>query len=128
LTSKVSSENNIEYQACVMIEMAIKRAQNQIASQIHQDTYEVTTDVFELLDKTEQKIFEISDSNLRKNYDTMKNLMYRAIQELQQLREHQEGLTGVPSGFTALDRITSGWQTSDLVIIAARPGMGKTVF
>jgi replicative DNA helicase len=128
LTSKVSSAANIEYHSRVIIEMAIKRDLIQIASQIHHDAYEDTTDVFELLDKTEQSIFEISDSNLRKNYDNMKNLMYRAIQELQKLREHKDGLTGVPSGFTALDRMTSGWQRSDLVIIAARPGMGKTAF
>jgi replicative DNA helicase len=128
LTSKVSSAANIEYHARVIIEMAIKRTLIEIASKIHTDAYEDTTDVFELLDKTEQSIFEVSDSNLRKNYDNMKNLMYRAIQELQKLKEHKDGLTGVPSGFTALDRMTSGWQKSDLVIIAARPGMGKTAF
>ena len=128
LTSKVSSAANIEYHARVVIELAIKRDLIHIASQIHHDAYEDTTDVFELLDKTEQSIFEISDSNLRKNYDNMKNLMYRAITELQKLKEHKDGLTGVPSGFTALDRMTSGWQSSDLVIIAARPGMGKTAF
>jgi replicative DNA helicase len=128
LTSRVSSGANIEYHARVVIEMAIKRNLIQIASQIHHDAYEDTTDVFELLDKTEQSIFEISDSNLRKNYDNMRNLMYRAITELQKLKEHKDGLTGVPSGFSALDRITSGWQNSDLIIIAARPGMGKTAF
>jgi replicative DNA helicase len=128
LTSKVSSAANMEYHARVIIEMAIKRDLITIASQVHQDAYEDTTDVFELLDKTEQSIFAISDSNLRKNYDNMRNLMYRAIQELQKLKEHKDGLTGVPSGFTALDRMTSGWQPSDLVIIAARPGMGKTAF
>jgi replicative DNA helicase len=99
-----------------------------VASQIQSDAYEDTTDVFELLDKTEQSVFEISDSNLRKNYDNMRNLMAQAINELQLLKDHKDGLTGVPSGFTALDRMTSGWQRSDLVIIAARPGMGKTAF
>lgn len=128
LTSKVSSAANMEYHARVIIEMAIKRDLIQIASKVHQDAYEDTTDVFELLDKTEQSIFAISDSNLRKNYDNMKNLMYRAIQELQKLKEHKDGLTGVPTGFSSLDRMTSGWQNSDLVIIAARPGMGKTAF
>src|SRR5690348_6586409 len=128
LTSKVSSAANIEYHARVIIEMAIKRDLIQIASQIHHDAYEDVTDVFELLDKTEQSIFQISDSNLKKNYDNMRNLMTRAIQELQVLKEHKDGLTGVPSGFTELDRMTSGWQKSDLVIIAARPGMGKTAF
>jgi replicative DNA helicase len=128
LTAKVSSAANIEYHARVIIEMAIKRDLIQIASQIHHDAYEDVTDVFELLDKTEQSIFQISDSNLKKNYDNMRNLMARAIQELQVLKEHKDGLTGVPSGFTELDRMTSGWQRSDLVIIAARPGMGKTAF
>lgn len=128
LTAKVSSAANIEYHARVIMEMAIKRTLIEVASQIHHDAYEDTTDVFELLDKTEQAVFEISDSNLRKNYDNMRNLMARAIQELQLLKDHKDGLTGVPSGFTALDRITSGWQRSDLVIIAARPGMGKTAF
>lgn len=128
LTSRVSSAANIEYHARVVIEQAIKRELIQIASRVHQDAYEDTTDVFELLDKTEQSIFAIADANLRKNYDNMKNLMSHAFQELQVLREHKDGLTGVPTGFTGLDRITSGWQNSDLVIIAARPGMGKTAF
>jgi replicative DNA helicase len=128
LTSKVSSAANIEYHARIIIEMAIKRDLIQIASQIHHDAYEDTTDVFELLDKTEQNIFQISDSNLRKNYENMKSLMFRAIQELQDKKNHKDGLTGVPSGFSRLDRVTSGWQKSDLVIIAARPGMGKTAF
>jgi replicative DNA helicase len=128
LTSKVSSSANIEYHARIIIEMAIKRNLIQIASQIHHDAYEDTTDVFDLLDKTEQSIFEISDSNLRKNYDTMKSLMFQAIQELQEKKNHKDGLTGIPTGFSRLDRITSGWQKSDLIIIAARPGMGKTAF
>jgi replicative DNA helicase len=128
LTSRVSSAANIEYHARIIIEMAIKRELITISSQIQQDAYEDTTDVFDLLDKTEQAVFSISDSNLRKNYDTMKSLMSRAVQELQERKNHKDGLTGVPSGFTKLDRILSGWQKSDLIIIAARPGMGKTAF
>jgi replicative DNA helicase len=128
LTSKVSSAANIEYHARIVIEMAIKRELIQIASLVHHEAYEDTTDVFELLDKTEQSIFAISDANLRKNYENMKSLMYRAITELQEKKNHKDGLTGVPSGFSRLDRVTSGWQKSDLIIIAARPGMGKTAF
>jgi replicative DNA helicase len=128
LTSKVSSAANIEYHARIVIEMAIKRDLIQISSLVQQQAYEDTTDVFDLLDRTEQSIFAISDSNLRKNYDTMKSLMFRAVSELQKRKEHKDGLTGVPSGFTKLDRVLSGWQRSDLIIIAARPGMGKTAF
>src|SRR5436190_933172 len=79
LTSKVSSAANIEYHARIIIEMVIKRELIQISSQIQHDAYEDTTDVFELLDKTEQSVFKISDSNLRKNYDSMKSLMFQAI-------------------------------------------------
>ena len=128
LTSKVSSAANIEYHSRIIIEMAIKRDLIQIASQIHHDSYEDTTDVFELLDKAEQNIFKISDSNLRKNYDSMKSLMFQATQEIQEKRNHKDGLTGIPSGFSRLDRVTSGWQKAELIIIAARPGMGKTAF
>lgn len=128
LTSKVSSAANIEYHARIIIEMAIKRELIQISSQVQHEAYEDTTDVFDLLDKTEQSIFAISDSNLRKNYDTMKALMFRAVKELQERKNHKDGLTGVPSGFTRLDRVLSGWQKSDLIIIASRPGMGKTAF
>jgi len=128
LTSKVSSAANIEYHSRIIIEMAIKRNLIEIASQVHHDAYEDTHDVFELLDKTEQSIYQIADANLRKNYDNMKSLMFQATQEIQEKRNHKDGLTGVPSGFSRLDRITSGWQKSDLIIIAARPGMGKTAF
>jgi replicative DNA helicase len=110
LTSKVSSAANIEYHARVVIEMAIKRDLIQIASQVHQDAYEDTSDVFELLDKTEQSIFAISDSNLRKNYDNMKNLMYRAIQELQKLKNIKTDSPECRLDFSSLDRMTSGWQ------------------
>lgn len=128
LTSKVSSAANIEYHSRIIIELAIKRDLIQIASQIHHESYEDTTDVFELLDKAEQNIFKISDSNLRKNYDSMKSLMFQATQEIQEKRNHKDGLTGIPSGFSRLDRVTSGWQKAELIIIAARPGMGKTAF
>src|ERR1043165_6552473 len=97
LTSRVSSAANIEYHARIIIEMAIKRELITISSQIQQDAYEDTTDVFDLLDKTEQSVFSISDTNLRKNYDTMKSLMSRAVQELQERKNHKDGLTGVPS-------------------------------
>jgi replicative DNA helicase len=78
--------------------------------------------------KPNRIFFKISDSNLRKNYDSMKSLMFQATQEIQEKRNHKDGLTGIPSGFSRLDRVTSGWQKAELIIIAARPGMGKTAF
>lgn len=128
LTSKVSSAANVEYHARIITEKSIKRELISIASEIHKEAYEDTTDVFDLLDKTEQALFEVSEVNIRKNYADMGTLMHQAITELEAKKHQADGLTGIPTGFTALDRVTSGWQRSDLVIIAARPGMGKTAF
>jgi replicative DNA helicase len=100
----------------------------RISSEIMQDAYQDSTDVFDLLDKAEASLFAVSEENFRRHYDTMQSLVRRAIDEIQKARSHGDNLTGVPSGYTKLDRITGGWQKSDLIVIAARPGMGKTAF
>ena len=128
LTSSINSAANIEYHARVITEQAIKRELISIATEIQRDAYEDSTDVFDLLDGAEQKLFQISESNIRKNFATMSPLVQQAIKEIEARKDIKDGLTGVPTGFTALDRITAGWQKSDLVILAARPGMGKTAF
>eukprot|EP01132_Coremiostelium_polycephalum_P002941 gene2941-3667_t len=128
LTTRVSSAANIEYHARAVIEYAIKRQLIQVATSIHRHAYEDTTDVFTLLDHAEQALFEVTESNIRKNYVDMRSLLGEAFKELEAKRAHKDGLTGIPSGFISLDRVTSGWQKSDLVIVAARPGMGKTAF
>ncbi|AMM52536.1 DNA helicase [Rufibacter sp. DG15C] len=128
LTTRVNSAANIEFHARIITEAAIKRDLISISSEVLGRAYEDTTDVFDLLDSTEAKLFEVSESNIRKNFDDMQSLMHKAIKELEAKKSQKEGLTGVPSGFNALDRVTSGWQQSDLVILAARPAMGKTAF
>ncbi len=121
LTSKVASAANIEYHARIITEQSIKRELIRISSEIQKEAFEDTTDVFELLDKMEQSLFEISEKNIRKNYSDMRSIMREAIIELEARKNQKDGLTGVPSGFTALDRVTSGWQKSDLVIMP--PGL-----
>ncbi len=128
LTTKVNSAANIEYHARIISEQSIKRELIKISTELQQEAYEDTIDVFKLLDKAEQSLFDVSESHIRKNYDKMSSLLNQAIQEIEDRKNKEDGLTGVPTGFTALDRVTSGWQPSDLVIIAARPGMGKTAF
>lgn len=128
LTTRVTSAANIEYHARVIAEASIKRALITVANEIQRDAYEDTTDVFNLLDRIEQSMFRISESNIRKNYADMGTIMRQALDELEQKKNMKDGLTGVPSGFSALDRLTSGWQRSELIILAARPGMGKTAF
>ncbi len=128
LTSKINSAANIEYHARIISQAAIKRELIAISSEIQKEAFEDTTDVFKLLDRTEQALFQISESNIKKNYADMGALMRIALDELDKKKDNQDGLTGVPSGFSSLDRLTSGWQKTELVILAARPGMGKTAF
>ncbi|MBX9853369.1 MAG: replicative DNA helicase [Cytophagaceae bacterium] len=128
LTTRINSSANIETHARIISEQAIKRELISIASSIEREAFEDTSDAFELLDKTEQSLYQVSETNIRRNYADMRSILRTALEELQNRKNHENKLTGVPSGFTDLDRITSGWQKNDLVIIAARPGMGKTAF
>ncbi|MGB0931388.1 MAG: replicative DNA helicase [Chitinophagales bacterium] len=126
LTNRVGSTANIEHHARIISERYILRELIKTSNMIIKDAYEETTDVFDLLDKAEQNLFSITEQNLRRSYDTMSNLVQQAIKQLENIKDHQDGVVGVPTGYVGLDRLTSGWQKSDLVIIAARPAMGKT--
>ncbi len=128
LTTRVNSASNIEFHSRIILEQSIKRELINISSKVQKDAYEDTIDVFDLLDQTEQSLFDVSESHIRKNYKKVQNLMKEAIDELETKKEKKDGITGVPSGFIDLDTITSGWQPSDLVIVAGRPSMGKTAF
>ena len=126
LTTRVNSASNIEFHSRIILEQSIKRQLIEVSGEVQKEAYEDTTDVFDLLDNTEQSLFDISESHVRKNYDQVKNLMKEAIDELESKKTKKDGITGVHSGFIDLDNITSGWQPSDLIIIAGRPSMGKT--
>jgi len=128
LTDRVVSAANIEYHARIISQKYIQRELIKISTEIINNAYEDTADIFDLLDSAEKSLFDIAQNNLRRDTRKMDDIMREAIVNLEQLRDRTDSLTGVPSGFTALDRITSGWQPSDLVIIAARPAMGKTAF
>jgi replicative DNA helicase len=128
LTNRVASAANIEYHARIIAQKHIQRELIRISTGIIHDAYEDTTDVFDLLDKAEQGLFEITEQNLSRGSENMSTLVNRAVKMLEEMAGKEEGLTGVPSGFTNLDRVTSGWQPSDLIIVAARPGMGKTSY
>ncbi|MBL4678358.1 MAG: replicative DNA helicase [Mucilaginibacter sp.] len=128
LTNRVASAANIEYHSRIIIQKFIQRELIRISTDIVTNAYEDTSDVFDLLDKAEKNLFEIAQNNLRRDSRKMDDLMKEALNDIEALKEKKDGLTGVASGFTELDRMTSGWQKSDLVIIAARPAMGKTAF
>ena len=128
LTNNVSSSSNTEFHARIIAEKFIKRSLISISNNIIGDAFNDTIDIFDLLNTAEEKLFNVTEGTLRKSYDKMSILIKGALDNIEVLRQKEDGLSGVPSGFTKLDRVTSGWQKSDLVIIAARPGMGKTAF
>ncbi len=128
LTNAVVSSAHIEAHARIILQKFIQRELIRISGEIIGDAYEDSTDVFDLLDSAESKLFEITNNHLRKNFDTIDSVLVKAIQRIEDLRHKNEDVTGVPSGFVQLDRVTYGWQNTDLIILAARPAVGKTAF
>lgn len=128
LTNRVASAANIEFHSRIIIQKFIQRELIRISTEVINSAYEDTTDVLDLLDKAEKNLFDIAQNNLRRDSRKMDDLLHETLKEIEALKDKKDGLTGVASGFTDLDRMTSGWQKSDLVIIAARPAMGKTAF
>lgn len=126
LTSRVTSAANIEYHVRIICEMSIKRKMILQASEVQTKCYDDTTDVFELIDGFQGQLDHISNSYFRTSYSDVPRLYRQTLGKLLNERG-TSGITGVPSGYTALDRITGGWQSGDLIIIAARPSMGKSV-
>lgn len=125
LTQKVSSSAHIEFHARIILQKYIQRSLIKISNEIIEDSYDESTDVFDLLDSAESKLYEVTQGNIKRSTETAHSLVIQAKNRIQEI-SNKDGLSGVPSGFDKLDKLTSGWQPSDLVIIAARPGMGKT--
>ncbi|HKB43141.1 MAG TPA: replicative DNA helicase, partial [Chitinophagaceae bacterium] len=122
------SSANIEAHSRIILQKFIQRELIRISGEIIGDAYEDSTDVFDLLDDAESKLFGITNNHLRKNFDTIDSVLVKTIQRIEDLRHKNEDVTGVPSGFASLDRVTYGWQNTDLIILAARPAVGKTAF
>ena len=127
LTQKVSSSAHIEFHSRIILQKYIQRRLIEISNEIIENSYDETSDVFDLLDAAESKIYDISQGNLKKNSQTAESLVSLAKTKIEEISK-KEGLSGIPSGFHEIDKLTSGWQESDLIIVAARPGMGKTAF
>ena len=125
LTQKVSSSAHIEFHARIILQKYIQRSLIKISNEIIEDSYNVSTDVFDLLDSAESKLYDITQGNIKRSSETAQDLVIQAKKKIEEIA-NKEGLSGIPSGFTEVDKLTSGWQPSDLIIIAARPGMGKT--
>jgi replicative DNA helicase len=128
LTSKVASAAHLEFHARIIAQKFIQRELIRSCSEIQAKAYDDTKDVDELINEAESAIFKISEGNIKKETLPIKPILKEAVHLIEEASKRSDGLSGIPSGFTNLDRITSGWQKTDLVIIAARPAMGKTAF
>lgn len=127
LTQKISSSAHIEFHSRIILQKFIQRSLIKISTEIIEDSYDETTDVFDLLDKAESKLYEVTQGNIKRSSETAQSLVLQAKKRIEEIAG-KEGLSGVATGFEKLDKLTSGWQPSDLIIIAARPAMGKTAF
>jgi replicative DNA helicase len=128
LSQNISSAANIEFHARIIIEKQILRGLITSSHEIARSAYEGNQDAFEILDEAERKIFEITESHLQKSFQGMDRAVRDALEYIEAIHSQKDRKFSVPSGFYELDEILGGFQKSDLVIVAARPSMGKTAF
>lgn len=128
LTNRVASAANVEYHSRIVQEKYMQRELYRVGDEIKTEALNLGADAIGLLDAAQQKVFEISEGAISRDVESIETVMKKAFKTLERIKDTEHSLTGVPSGFIGLDRETSGWQKSDLVIVAARPGMGKTAF
>lgn len=128
LAQNVSSPAMIEFHSKIIVEKQILRALIHNATLIQQDAYEGTKDAFDILDDAERRIFEISEIQVKRNYQGMDIAVKNALEYIEAIHSQSYSSFAVPSGFYELDNYLGGFQRSDLIIIAARPSMGKTAF
>ena len=128
LTSRVASAAHIEFHARIIAQKYIQRELIRVSSEIQVKSYDDTMDIDDLIDFSESALFKVAEGNIKKETRPIKPILKEVALLIEQASNREDGLSGIPSGFTALDRITSGWQKTDLIIIAARPAMGKTAF
>lgn len=128
LTNRIISSAQVEFHARIIAQKYIQREIIRLCSETLKMAYDETTDVFDLLNKVESDLFSVAEGNIKKNYDRLDDVLKLAIQQIEEAAKNSDGVSGVPTGFKDLDRITSGWQKSDMIVLAARPGMGKTAF
>ena len=128
LTQKVAAAANVEFHAKIVAQKYVQRELIRSATEIQKRSYDESTDVTELIGFAEGEIFKVSEGHVKRSVQHSKDILARALAQIEEASKNDSSLNGVPSGFKAIDRVTLGWQLSDLIIIAARPSMGKTAF
>ena len=128
LTEKVPTTANVEMYVKIVEEKALLRNLIKMANEIISLGYDTTQDVIDIMDMAEKKVFEVSQNKNQKGYTPIKDVLVEAFAKIEELYNSKKHITGVPTGFSDLDYKTAGLHNSDLILIAARPSMGKTAF
>ncbi len=128
LTQKVGSAAHVEYHARIIAQKYVQRELIRASTEIQKRSYDESTDVTDLIDYAESEIFKVSEGHVQRSVQASGDILRRTMEAIEEASKNEGDFNGVPSGFTAIDRVTLGWQPSDLVIVAARPSMGKTAF
>ena len=128
LTTNISSAAHIEYHAKIVMQKYLARELISFGSTVQSQAFDESNDIEEVMQETEGKIFELSQRNVKKDVTQIDPVIRQAVAQMEAASQRTSGLSGLASGYRELDKLTSGWQNSDLIIIAARPAMGKTAF
>ena len=128
LTQKVASAAHVEFHAKIIAQKYVQRELIRSATEIQRRSYDEEVDVTELIGYAEQEIFKVSEGNVKRSVQSAADILRKALQQIEEASKTAGEYNGVRSGFTDIDSVTLGWQPSDLIIIAARPSMGKTAF
>lgn len=128
LTQKVGSAAHVEYHAKIIAQKYVQRELIRASTEIQKRSYDESTDVTDLIDYAESEIFKVSEGHVQRSVQASGDILRRTMEAIEEASKNEGAFNGVPSGFTGIDRVTLGWQPSDLVIVAARPSMGKTAF
>src|SRR5690606_918990 len=128
LTKKISSSAHIEHHAKLVAEKFIQRELIRVSSEIQERAFDTSTDISELIDFSESEVFKVAEGNIKKAAAPISQIMEDALELIKKAGENKNTYSGEPSGFSDLDKITSGWQSSNMIVLAARPAMGKTAF
>jgi replicative DNA helicase len=128
LTNRVASTANAEFHARIIAQKYVLRELIRISNQNIKNAFDETTDALELLNEAEKDLYSLAEGNLKKGTLDVRYLVHDAIKHIEEISKKEGGISGVETGFSDLDEVTSGFQPSDMIILAARPGMGKTAF
>ncbi len=128
LTQRVGSAAHVEYHSKIIAQKFVQRELIRASTEIQKRSYDESVDVTDLIDYAENEIYHVSEGHMQRSVQSSGDILRRTMEAIEEASKSDDAFSGVPSGFVGIDRITLGWQPSDLVIVAARPSMGKTAF